>query len=147
MLSKLLKNKLGRFVRIARYALAMLVLLALTNQSGRGCYVMPAGKSVDINRRATDRRHTNRPMVSTTLMRSYLSRKAFLSGFPSQHIVVYKEENVGIRAMLCSSRVCRLVEVTRRTDTLSSHMEVACLRVQFDDWNRHDDTVLYFSVT
>ena len=44
-------------------------------------------------------------------------------------------------------KVCGLVEVRHRTNTLSSHLEVACFRVQFDDWNRHDDTMQYFSVT
>ena len=39
-----------------------------------------------------------------------------------------------------------LVEVRRRTSTLFSHQEVACFRPQFDDWNRHDDTMLYFSI-
>ena len=33
-------------------------------------------------------------MVSITLMKSYLARKSFLSGFQSRHIVVCKEENV-----------------------------------------------------
>ena len=46
-----------------------------------------------------------------------------------------------------SSRVFGLVEERRRTNTSSSHLKVECFLVQFDDWNRHDDTMLYFSVT
>ena len=48
---KLSKNTLGRFVQIARCALAMVKHLELKNQSGRGCYVMSAGKSVEMIRR------------------------------------------------------------------------------------------------
>ena len=44
-------------------------------------------------------------------------------------------------------RCVGLVEVRRGTNTSFSHLEVACFGVQLDDWNRHDDTVLYFSVT
>ena len=81
-------------------------------------------------------------------MKSYLSRKSFLSGFPSQHIVVYKEEKRWHKSdAVFIKGVCGLVEVRHRTNTLSSHLEVACFRVQFDEWNRHDDTMLYFSVT
>ena len=80
-------------------------------------------------------------MVNTTLLRSYVSLKSFLSGFQSQHIVVSKEEHVGTRAMLCSSRVFGSVEVRRLTNILSSHLVAGCFRVHFDDWNRHDDTM------
>ena len=52
-LSKLLKNKLGRFVRIARCALGVVKLLARMNRSGHGCCVVRAGKSVDTSKRAT----------------------------------------------------------------------------------------------
>ena len=47
------KNNFGRFVRIARCALAVVKLLARTNRSGHGCCVMRAGKSVDTSKRAT----------------------------------------------------------------------------------------------
>ena len=50
--SRLLRNNLGRFVRIARCALAPVKLLARTNRSGHGSCVMRAGKSVDTNRKA-----------------------------------------------------------------------------------------------
>ena len=43
-----------------------------------------------------------------------------------------KEENGGTRA---SSRVFGLVEVRWRTNTSFSHLEVACFREQFGDWN------------
>ena len=69
----------------------------------------------------------NRPVVSITLMRSYLSRKSFLSGFRSRRIVVCKEENIGTRATRCSSRVFGLVEARRLTNTSFSRLEVACL--------------------
>ena len=48
---KLSKNKLGRFVQIARCTLAMVKHLELKNRSVRGCYVMLAGKSVNMIRR------------------------------------------------------------------------------------------------
>ena len=66
--------------------------------------------------------------------------------FPSQRIVPCKGENVGTRATLCSSRVFRLVEARRQTNTSFSRLEVVCFREQFDDWNRLVDMVLDFSV-
>ena len=61
--------------------------------------------------------------------------------------MVSQAENAGTRATPCSSKVCGLVEVRRGTNTSFSHLEVACFCVQLDDWNRDDDTMLYFSVT
>ena len=85
-------------------------------------------------------------MVSITLMRSCLSRKSFLSGFRSRHIVVCKEGNVGTRVTRCSSRVFGLVEVIRRTNTSFSHLEVVYFRERFDDRNLLVDTMLDFSI-
>ena len=87
----------------------------------------------------------NRPAVSIKLMRSCLSRRSFLSGFPSRRIVLCKEENAGTRATRCSSRVFGLVEARRRTNSSFSHLEVVCFREQFGDWNRLVDTMLHFS--
>ena len=115
-------------------------------RTGHGCCVMWDGKSVDTNRKATERRRTNRPMVSITLMKSYLSWKSFLSGFRSRHIVVCNEENVGTTATQCSSRVFRLVEVTCRTNTSFSRLKTAYFRERFDDWNRLANTLLDFSI-
>ena len=72
--------------------------------------------------------------------------KSFLSGFPSQRIVLCKGENFGTRATLCSSRVFWLVEARRRTNTSFSRLEVVCFREQFGDWNRLVDMMLDLSV-
>ena len=86
------------------------------------------------------RRRFNRPVVSITLMRSYLPRKSLLSGFRSRRIVVCKEENVGTRATRCSSRVFGLVEARRLTNTWFSRLEVACFREKFGRSNsRHGE--------
>ena len=102
-----------------------------------------ANQSIETNAQRDDGL-LNRPMVSITLMKSCLSRKSFLSGFRSRRIC--KEENVGTRATRCSSRVFGLAEARRLTNTWFSHLEVACFREQFDDWNRLVDTMLHFSV-
>ena len=85
-------------------------------------------------------------MVSITLMKSYLSRKSFLSGFQSRHIVVCEEENVGTRATQCPSRVFGSVEVICRTNTSFSRLEAAYFRERLDDWNRLADTMLDFLI-
>ena len=78
-------------------------------------------------------------------MKSCLVQKAFLSGFQGHHIVVLQVESAGTRATLCSSKVCRLVELRLQTSMSFSPLEVACFHAQFD-WNRHDDMMLCFSV-
>ena len=57
-----------------------------------------------------------------------------------------KRKNAGIKATLCSSKVRGLVELRHQTNTSFSLLEVACFHAQFDDGNRHDDTMLYFSI-
>ena len=79
-------------------------------------------------------------------MRSCPSRKSFLSGFQSRHIVVCKEENVGKRATRGSSRVFGLVEARRLMNTSFSRLEAAYFRERFDGWNLLVDTMLDFSI-
>ena len=65
-------------------------------------------------------------------MKSYLSRKSFLSGFQSRHIVVCKVDNVGTRATQCSPRVFG-PDKTEKT-----HSETP---KEKDDTNVHDSTM------
>ena len=60
--------------------------------------------------------------------------------------MVSQAENAGTRVTLCSSKVCGLVELRLQTNMSFSLLEVACFHAQFDDWNHHDDTMLYFSI-
>ena len=145
--SKLLRNNLGRCARIARCDLAAVKVLfradkpiwawLLRHAGWQINRYKPKGTGMKAHKQAFGEHHTHEivPYAEIVLVR-----------FQSRHIVVCKEENVGTRATLCSSRVFGLVEVICRTNTSFSRLEVAYFRERFDDWDRLVDTMPDFSI-